>query len=57
MQSVVEEGSAGRVIGSDRFRRDWTKEGSSAVVLSKRLDSWALSLIRIVRKVEVCGTW
>ena len=25
MQSVVEEGSAGRVIGSDRFRRDGTK--------------------------------
>ena len=25
MQLVVEEGSAGRVIGSDRFRRDGTK--------------------------------
>ena len=32
----------------------WDK-GLSAVVLSKRLDSWALSLICIVNKVEVCG--
>ena len=48
----------GRVIGSDRFMRDGTNGRLPWFYLHK-LDSWALSLIRIVGKVEleVRGTW
>lgn len=39
-------GALGRVIGSDRFRRDGTNGRRPWFYLTKRLDSWALSLIR-----------